>query len=672
MAPVSKWRDTVLSGVRWASARGNVVALIVALVVNVISLVVGLGVGRSEPTSPSNAARLESDTRSTNGALPSSPPSGRELELDRLDGLWELGEHAEMLVDPEERLTLSEARAATDWRPVGAARRTLQLARGVLWLRVTVRDALGADRPIDPGPGWRVAFAHPRPIRLTAWVPDGDHIAQKRAGLATPLDEREVVARSVIVPFSLSAGATCTLYFRLDTAPLGFSALIGSSSSMARHDVREERVLGAYYGAAAALFLYNLFLFVVLREMAYGWYLVVVAATVQFFLSRNGYFFLFGWTAGTGSGGGVLVAIQMVGIANFTRTLLGTRDVWPRGDRLLGAMVVGCVAIGAAALIVPSRLHEAVIAPFGMVIVLGSLVAGVLRWREGSRVARYFVTAWGFFLAGAVIYFVKSTGLLPHTPTTEHAMQVGSALEMVLLSLALADRIRTVELDARQKEHRLALARAEHASAVEALRADAARRMIEAQDEHTRRLARDLHDSVGHRFLLIEYAAADTDTDDDEVRSAIVALAREGAVDTREIAHGLYPQRLLDVGLTGALQSAADVVTRAGLGLDFDVDERATTRLGEAQRLAVLRVAEEAFQNALRHADASRIAVALKMKTGAVVLEVLDNGAGIALAASDGLGMRTMRERAAHVGAHLVVEPSAPRGTVVRMVMPVA
>jgi signal transduction histidine kinase len=243
---------------------------------------------------------------------------------------------------------------------------------------------------------------------------------------------------------------------------------------------------------------------------------------------------------------------------------------------------------------------------------------------------------------------------------------------MVLLSLALADRIRTVELDARQKEHRLALARAEHASAVEALRADAARRMIEAQDEHTRRLARDLHDSVGHRFLLIEYAAADTDTDDDEVRSAIVALAREGAVDTREIAHGLYPQRLLDVGLTGALQSAADVVTRAGLGLDFDVDERATTRLGEAQRLAVLRVAEEAFQNALRHADASRIAVALKMKTGAVVLEVLDNGAGIALAASDGLGMRTMRERAAHVGAHLVVEPSAPRGTVVRMSIPVA
>jgi signal transduction histidine kinase len=335
---------------------------------------------------------------------------------------------------------------------------------------------------------------------------------------------------------------------------------------------------------------------------------------------------------------------------------------------LIGAMVIGCVAIGAAALIMPSRLHEAVIAPFGMVIVLGSLVAGVLRWREGSRVARYFVTAWGFFLAGAVIYFVKSTGLLPHTPTTEHAMQVGSALEMVLLSLALADRVRTVELDAHQKEHRLALARAEHASAVEALRADAARRMIEAQDEHSRRLARDLHDSVGHRFLLIEYAAADPD--DDEVRSAIVALAREGAADTREIAHGLYPQRLLDVGLTGALQSAADVVTRAGLRLDFDADERATTRLGEAERLAVLRVAEEALHNALRHADASRIGVSLTMKTGAVVLEVIDDGAGIAVGAADGLGMRTMRERAAHVGAHLVVEHDAPGGTVVRMMIP--
>jgi signal transduction histidine kinase len=610
-------------------------------------------------------------------AAPVSSVVAGRLALGDERGVWMLGDVAEMLIDDDGRWTIDDVSAPTaGWQPIGAPRYARKLGRGVLWLRLVVQDTRAPTSPVAD-PGWRVEFDHPRPIELTAWVPDRGRIVQKRGGLVTPLAEREVVSRAVVVPFSLSPGEAQTLYFRLDTAPLGFSAVIASSSSSASRALREERLLGLYYGGAAALFLYNLFLLVALRDPTYGWYLVFLVATVQFFLGRNGYVWLAGWTAGRGAGGGAVVALEVVVLANFTRALLGTREGWPRGDRVLRAVVVAGVVVCVASLLLPSRLSEAVLAPLGLLAVIASLAAGGIRVAQGSVVARYFLVAWGAFLTGGVLYVVKSTGLVPHNAFTEHAMQVGSALEMVLLSLALAHRVRSLDRLVREREHGLALARLEHARAVDGVRADAAARIVAAHEELGQRFARDLHDSVGHRFLLIEYAAQDRD--DDESRAAIVALAREGAAETREIAHGLYPQRLLDVGLAGALAAAASGIERAGLRIAVAVDDDAVARLTPAARLTVLRIAEEALQNALRHAQATAVSLTLSVDAagaGAVVLGVIDDGVGVGVgvgvdrARPTGLGMQTMHDRALQVGGALVIEDATPRGTAVRLRIP--
>jgi signal transduction histidine kinase len=360
----------------------------------------------------------------------------------------------------------------------------------------------------------------------------------------------------------------------------------------------------------------------------------------------------------------------LVGIVQFTRLLLRTADESPRADRVLAVLVAAAVVLGATSLVFPHTLNEAFIAPFGMFMVISAFVVGVQRARQGSTAARYFVAAWVAPACGATLYVLKHTTFVPHTAFTEHAFQVGSALEMLLFSLALADRVRTLDRAIREKELRLALADVEHERALDVMRADAAARMVEVQEEHSRRLARDLHDSVGHRFLLIEYAAANPD--EIEARAAIVALAREGAAETRDIAHGLYPQRLLDLGLAAALRSAADVVTRAGLQGVVEIDDNAVARLGSAERLAVLRVAEEALHNALRHGRPTTVSVRLATSDDMVVLEVADDGVGIAEGAVDGLGMRTMRERAFLIDARLTASPHTPRGTVVRMTISTA
>jgi hypothetical protein len=202
----------------------------------------------------------------------------------------------------------------------------------------------------------------------------------------------------------------------------------------------------------------------------------VLVWTAHFFLARNGFYWLVGWNAASGWGGGALSALQLVGIVQFTRLLLRTADESPRADRVLAVLVAAAVVFGATSLVFPHTLNEAFIAPFGMIMVISAFVVGVQRARQGSTAARYFVAAWVAPACGATLYVLKHTTFVPHTAFTEHAFQVGSALEMLLFSLALADRVRTLDRAIREKELRLALADVEHERALDVMRADAAAR----------------------------------------------------------------------------------------------------------------------------------------------------------------------------------------------------
>jgi signal transduction histidine kinase len=587
-----------------------------------------------------------------------------------------LGDGAEFLIDDTGQLEVEAARRDPRWQPVDDERRTWRLGTGVLWLRATVREELPPPSSTSAGhPPWRIEFSHPRPVELTAWVPERGVLREKHDGLVTPLADREVVSRSVVVTFEPRPHVDETLLFRLQTSPLGFSADIVSPEQSARREASAHWVLGLYYGLASGLLIYNLFLFLSLRDRAYAWYVLVVFATMSFFWGRNGYFWMNGWTANSGSNSGPGITIQVIAIVQFTRALLSTRAEAPAFDRWLvrGAWLL--VPFGVASALFPQTIREPQVGPFAVAVIAAALAMGVVRLRQGSDLARYFLLAWAAYLLGSLLYVLKSTGLVPHTVVTEHALQVGSTVEMSLLSFALAHRVRTAERRAREQEHAHAVARLEHDRALAAVRAAAAARLVEAQDEHSRRLARDLHDSVGHRFVLIERTVSDAREGDGEALDAIEALAAEGVAETREIAHGLYPQRLVDVGLAGALQAAVDAVARTGIAVGVDVDAAAADLLSAPRRLAALRIAEEAMHNALRHAAARTLTVALRRVDEAagpgVELIVDDDGRGFAAdVAATGLGLRTMADRAAQVGGDVVVQPRPGGGTRVRLGLP--
>lgn len=203
--------------------------------------------------------------------------------------------------------------------------------------------------------------------------------------------------------------------------------------------------------------------------------------------------------------------------------------------------------------------------------------------------------------------------------------------------------------------------------------AEASRVALAAQEAERKRVARELHDEVGQGLLavkLIAEQAVTTPPRDASARFTEIARRIDFYLDElRRIAHELRPELLDDLGLNDALVALAGGIARErGLVVERRLPRDLGPLTGE-QELVVYRVAQEALGNAARHSGATRAAIGIERRDGALVLEVSDDGCGFAPGARDGDGINGMRERAALVGGRIEIESSPGAGTRVRMTL---
>ena len=195
------------------------------------------------------------------------------------------------------------------------------------------------------------------------------------------------------------------------------------------------------------------------------------------------------------------------------------------------------------------------------------------------------------------------------------------------------------------------------------------------------RLALDLHDAVSQKLfgvvLAAEAAATLMDRDTTAARGQVQrvgALAGEALEELRALIDELRPPDLERDGLCGALRKQIEVLRSVHPArIDLATEDGATA--GAARDLEVLRIAQEAIANALRHAGATRVAVDVRGRAaadgGGLVLAVTDDGAGFDPSApelrSKSLGLTSMEERAGRLGAALEIRSAPGAGTTVRL-----
>jgi signal transduction histidine kinase len=255
------------------------------------------------------------------------------------------------------------------------------------------------------------------------------------------------------------------------------------------------------------------------------------------------------------------------------------------------------------------------------------------------------------------------------------ALAVFAALGLLAYNFRLLSReiVRTQDLERIQREN------------VRSSRALSAR-ILELQDSERRRIARELHDSVGQYLVGLKInleqllnTRADLSAAHEKLLTETVDLTERSMMEVRTISHLLHPPLLDEVGLESATRWYADgFAKRCALKVSLDLDH-ITNRLPKEVELALFRVLQESLSNVHRHASAASIEVILTCSTGHIVLSVIDDGRGISSEVltrfrsgrASGVGLAGMRERLAELGGILEVEQRS-RGTAVRATIPVA
>ena len=202
-------------------------------------------------------------------------------------------------------------------------------------------------------------------------------------------------------------------------------------------------------------------------------------------------------------------------------------------------------------------------------------------------------------------------------------------------------------------------------------------RLVGAQEEERRKLARELHDEVGQSLsaIMMEASNAELAENPDEARErvrSIESMAGKTLNVVRDLALLLRPSMLDDFGLVPALNwHAREMSKRTGLDIRIDADEDSDT-LPDEHKTCVYRLVQEALNNALRHSHARALNVTVKHAGDRVLFSVRDNGVGFDKKTVRGLGLLGMEERVRRLGGKLTIESELGTGTNIQAELPLA
>lgn len=257
---------------------------------------------------------------------------------------------------------------------------------------------------------------------------------------------RAVQNRNFLVPINFEEGEQLSLYLRVKTnSSVQLPLSLWEPNKFNEDDQLKLISHGVYFGIALVMIIYNLFVFIAVSERVYLYYVVCISFMALFLASLNGLTFQYLWPSATWWNDQSIVFFLNGGVLFGSLFSLSFLSIHPVSERLLNRFMSFLVAASGVLMILSVVLpYQLIIRPtilLSMVVCMTLILSGAYRWYRGDVYARYFTIAWFSLLLGGLILALNKITILPQNIFTENATQIGSAIEIVLLSLALADRL---------------------------------------------------------------------------------------------------------------------------------------------------------------------------------------------------------------------------------------
>jgi serine phosphatase RsbU (regulator of sigma subunit) len=317
---------------------------------------------------------------------------------------------------------------------------------GELWVRFRVCGSADNDR-------WMLELAYPfynkveifeeRKGKPKKVFSGGDHI---------PFKERIIQHRNFLFPFQAGPNDTVNFYIHIvsNGEATALPVSIWDRETFIKTSNNQQPALGIYYGIILFALILSVFMVVLLRERTQYYYLGYLVGIGLFQFSLDGFGFQYLWSSYPAIANHIIPfsgSMAAAFLLLFSTNLLKTKVHFPSLCRFM-LVLAGCLFVIMALSLLDNPFFTLSLKGANLFALLGNLlvfVAGILGYRKKVASSSYFIVAFCLLIVGALLALFKNFGWLPRVFITEYGLQLGSAVEIVLLSLALASNIRLLK-----------------------------------------------------------------------------------------------------------------------------------------------------------------------------------------------------------------------------------
>lgn len=363
------------------------------------------------------------------------------------------GLHALHYLDTQGEMSISDIRLVPDshWTKPAAETPTYGFSRDVLWMKIKLQSNAIKDSELV------LSVVYAALDQLDVFVESNNSFSNYyRTGDTFPFSYRPIKNHQFVFPFTAYSDIEHTLYLRVQTqGALQVPVSIWSRS----HFYEDQQPLwiaeSIYYGVMVVMIIYNLFIFSIVRHSSYLLYALVASSSFLFnaAIQGVGFQYLWPWIPGINNWA-IPFSIALFGCSSmlFAISLLDIKNRAPRLYRVKLVFFSIWATLLVTSFILPYHATITLTSSFGVISASISVFTGFYMLYVGQRVARYYCLAFTCMITSWMVTALSKFGVIPSTVLIEHAIQIGSSLEIILLSFALADRINTERLGREQAQ----------------------------------------------------------------------------------------------------------------------------------------------------------------------------------------------------------------------------
>jgi class 3 adenylate cyclase len=267
----------------------------------------------------------------------------------------------------------------------------------------------------------------------------------QKSGMLSAFGARQINNRNFIFPIELKQGETKTYYMRTRTCGgLILPLVLWDKEKFIEYNANVQHGLGLYYGIMLVMILYNLFIYFSVRDVSYFYYVAYIFGLLwlQLVLTGHGFQYLWPNLPWLQRNSYILSsALMLASVLMFAKRFLNTKALLPSIDKALKIFVGIEIGLFFTPFALPPEISTKITLGLTIPPVLLVLAASIMAFAKKYRPARFFLLAFTILQLAGVVVVLKFTNIVGSNIFTDYGLYFGSALEVVLLSIALADRI---------------------------------------------------------------------------------------------------------------------------------------------------------------------------------------------------------------------------------------